>query len=80
MDGIDVALTSVISAAAAPDLVVPTLEELIDEFEDRDAILDAVDQVMRFMQQFNSPEAMFESLGLPATDAGDLLPPIDSDN
>jgi len=80
MDGIDVALASVINVAAGPDTAVPSLEELIDEFEDRDAILDAIDQVMRFMQQFNSPDAMFESLGLPAREIDNQLPPIDSDN
>jgi hypothetical protein len=82
VQGIDVALAGLITGAAGPDRAGPSFEELIDQFDDRQGILDAADQVMRFMRQFESPEAMFESLGLPPPDLDDddRALPSDSDN
>jgi hypothetical protein len=83
VQGIDVALAGLITGAAGPDRAGPSFEELVDQFDDRQGILDAADQVMRFMQQFNSPAAMFESLGLPPPDIeedDDRALPSDSHN
>jgi hypothetical protein len=81
-EGIDIALATVIGAAAGPHPDLPSLNDMVEEFEEPDAVLAAVDQVIRFMQQFPSPEAMFESLGLPPPDIedDDRALPSDSHN
>ncbi len=56
---------------------MPALEDVLDQYEDPTAIVDAAAQVARFMQQFETPQRMLEAFGFdegPDSDIETLLP------
>jgi hypothetical protein len=81
-DGVDLALTAAIVETTArenPDAraKLPALEDVLSQYEDPTAIVDAAAQVARFMQQFETPQRMLEAFGFdqgPDSDIETLLP------
>jgi hypothetical protein len=81
-DGVDLALTAAILESNRRDnpdagSEMPQIEDVLTQYDDPTAIVDAAAQVARFMQQFETPQRMLQAFGFdegPDSDIEALLP------